>query len=73
MELESHTAPGTKFVSPNLRPGGHLAQWDEAAFVRRFKHGVATASPMPWDAYARMTDDDLRAIYRYLATLPAAN
>ena len=26
---------------------------------------------MPWREYRRMTDDDLRAIYRYLRTLPA--
>ena len=25
---------------------------------------------MPWRENARMTDDDLRAIYRYLRTLP---
>jgi hypothetical protein len=25
---------------------------------------------MPWRQYRRMTDDDLRAIYRYLGTLP---
>jgi hypothetical protein len=24
---------------------------------------------MPWTLYARMTDDDLRAIYRYLHSL----
>jgi hypothetical protein len=26
---------------------------------------------MPWGAFARLTDDDLRAIYRYLKSLPA--
>jgi hypothetical protein len=26
---------------------------------------------MPWGAFARMTDDDVRAIYRYLRSLPA--
>jgi len=25
---------------------------------------------MPWREYRRMSDDDLRAIYRYLRTLP---
>ena len=24
---------------------------------------------MPWGAYARMTDDDLRSVYRYLRSL----
>ena len=25
---------------------------------------------MPWKAFARMSDDDIRAIYRYLQTVP---
>jgi hypothetical protein len=28
-------------------------------------------SPMPWECFARMSDDDLRSIYRYLKTVPA--
>ena len=30
---------------------------------------VIPGSPMPWQAYARMDEDDLRAIHRYLRTL----
>jgi hypothetical protein len=26
--------------------------------------------PMPWDAYAKMTDEDLKALYAYLRSLP---
>lgn len=74
MTVESHDPPGTTFVTPNLTPhaSGKLAGWTEDMFVARFKAGVRTASPMPWDAFATMTDDDLRAIYRYLRTVPAA-
>ena len=25
---------------------------------------------MPWGAYARMTEDDMRSVFRYLRTLP---
>jgi hypothetical protein len=25
---------------------------------------------MPWNAFSRMTDDDLLAVYRYLRSLP---
>jgi hypothetical protein len=25
---------------------------------------------MPWGAFARMTEDDLRSLYRYLRSLP---
>jgi mono/diheme cytochrome c family protein len=74
-ELESHTAPGTKYITPNLTPDpatGHITAWSEDVFVARFKNAVGSASPMPWDAFRNMTDDDLRAIYRYLRTLPPA-
>ncbi len=27
-------------------------------------------SPMPWQTFRRMTEEDLRAIYRYLKTVP---
>jgi hypothetical protein len=27
---------------------------------------------MPWGAYARMTESDVRSVYRYLRTLPPA-
>lgn len=75
MELESHYEPGTKFVTPNLTPDektGHITKWTEDQFVARFKAGVASASPMPWDAFSTMSDDDLRSLYRFLRSLPPA-
>ena len=71
MELESHTT-GAKFVTPNLTPDpekGHIYAWPEDMFVQRFKNAVGTDSPMPWNELRTMTEDDLRAIYRYLRTL----
>lgn len=73
--LESHGAPGTTFVTPNLTPDpttGHIQAWSEDVFVARFKNAVPTASPMPWGSFRQMSDDDLRAIYRYLRSLPPA-
>jgi mono/diheme cytochrome c family protein len=71
----SHSKPGTKFVTPNLTPDprtGRIANWTEEVFVARFKMARgAEGSPMPWPAFGRMNDDDLRAIYRYLRTVPA--
>lgn len=75
MTIESHTAPGTKFVTPNLTPDpttGHITAWTEDVFVARFKNAVETTSPMPWATFRNMTDDDLRALYRYLRSLPPA-
>jgi len=47
--------------------------WTEETFVDRFHRGAMVAgTPMPWRSYGRMSDDDLRAIYRFLHTLPPA-
>jgi mono/diheme cytochrome c family protein len=63
------------YVSPNLTPDPEtspIGQWAEDAFVARFRAGpVLDGTPMPWGAFARLTDDDLRALYRYLRSLPA--
>jgi len=62
-------APPNLTSAPNT---GRLARFTEDAFVARFRAGRAIpGSPMPWQAFARMTDDDLRAIYRFLKTVPA--
>ncbi len=71
--MESEAAPDIELVPPNLTPEprtGRIAAWSEDQFVARFRRGrVIPGSPMPWNAFARMSDDDLRAIYRYLRTV----
>jgi mono/diheme cytochrome c family protein len=66
--------PAKKFVSPNLTPHprwGWIASWPEEVFVARIHMGKQReGSPMPWHGIRRLDDDDLRAIYRYLRTLP---
>jgi mono/diheme cytochrome c family protein len=66
--------PSRSFVTPNLTPDprwGWVTSWSEDGFVHRFKAGkLYPDSPMPWSSFATMTDDDLRAIYRFLRTLP---
>ncbi len=43
----------------------------EDDFVGRFRAGrVLPGSPMPWQGFQRMSEDDLRAMYRYLRTVP---
>jgi mono/diheme cytochrome c family protein len=73
---EAVNNPQKQFVAPNLTPDarwGWLQGWSEDAFVARFRGGrVQADSPMPWEAFKSMTDTDLRAIYRYLQTLPPA-
>jgi hypothetical protein len=52
-----------------------IGAWSEADFVRTLRTGVnprgdSMDPSMPWREMRRMTDDDLRAIYRYLRSLP---
>jgi mono/diheme cytochrome c family protein len=75
LEVESHLTPGVKFVTPNLTPDpatGHITAWSEEMFVARFKNAVPTSSPMPWAELRTLSDNDLRALYRYLRSLPPA-
>jgi mono/diheme cytochrome c family protein len=65
------------FTTPNLTPlqGSALMKFpDRATFIARFKTGGRhyPGSPMPWEAFARMTETDIGALYEYLRSLPAA-
>jgi hypothetical protein len=66
--------PSQVFVTPNLTPDsatGRIAHWTEDQFVARFRTGrTFKESPMPWGPLRKMSDDDLRSVYRYLKTLP---
>ncbi|MFN8154162.1 MAG: cytochrome c [Bacteroidia bacterium] len=64
---------GKAFVTPNLTPSkttGVIVDWSEETFIQRFRKGrLFKGSPMPWGTFSRMTDLELKAIYRYLQTL----
>jgi mono/diheme cytochrome c family protein len=67
--------PGHLWAPPNITSDattGKLGQMTEDEFVTRFKAGrLLPGSPMPWQGFSRMEEDDMRAIYRYLKTVPA--
>lgn len=68
--------PGQEVPSPNLTPGGELATWSEADFFKAIRTGVtpsneALNAEMPWLYYGRMTDEELKAVWLYLQSLPA--
>jgi hypothetical protein len=54
-----------------------IGVWTEELFltaIRSGKHlgvGRPIMPPMPWPAYAKATDEDLKAIFAYLKTVPA--
>jgi len=66
---------GGSFTPPNLTTdsSSRIFKWSEENFLARFRLGrVVKGSPMPWPSYKRMSDTELKAVYRYLKTLPAA-
>jgi mono/diheme cytochrome c family protein len=53
---------------------GRLGKMTEDEFVDRFRGGrLIPNSPMPWQGLQRMAEDDLRAMYRYLKSVPPVN
>jgi len=73
LKFESKTEIGAYCVTPNLTPDeetGRITTWSQEQFINRFRmKKVIAASDMPWDQFRNMTDDDLKAIYKYLKTL----
>ena len=67
---------GNGFVTPpNITPiaGTPVYEWDEQMFINRFRAGKpAKPTIMPWNAFKRMSDLELKAIYRYLRTVQPA-
>jgi mono/diheme cytochrome c family protein len=80
------SATNTAFAGPwgvsyaiNLTPDEEtgIGSWSEKVFVSALKTGKHLGvgrpilPPMPWPGYAQMTEDDLKAVFAYLRTVPA--
>jgi len=71
----------TANITPDSTTG--IGKWTEAMFLEKFKlyrdKAAYSANPgknntlMPWTMYAQMDDFDIKAIYRYLRTIPPVN
>lgn len=60
------------FITPNLTTdsSSRIFGWSEKNFIERFRMGrLVPGSPMPWNSFKRMSDVELKAIYKYLQTL----
>jgi mono/diheme cytochrome c family protein len=66
--------PGHSWSPPNITSDpetGRLGKMSEDEFVARFRQGrTLPGSPMPWQAFSRLSEGDLRSIYKYLMTVP---
>lgn len=66
--------PGAPPAS-NLTRGG-IGEWTEADFFRALRegkrpNGTPISEKMPWKASGMMTDDEIRAVWMYLRSVPA--
>lgn len=67
-----HPEPGAPY-SPSLIAAKH---WTPEQFIETMRTGMRPSGAamddtyMPWSAFGKMTDDELRAIHAYLQTLP---
>jgi mono/diheme cytochrome c family protein len=69
---------GVSFTS-NLTPDRTtgIGSWTEETFIAAIRQGKKSGvgrtllNPMPWRMYAMSSDDDLKAIFAYLKTVPA--
>jgi mono/diheme cytochrome c family protein len=67
---------GPPVLTPNLTPGGELRFWSEEDFITTMRTGVTPSGHqlkdvMPWKYFGQMTDDELKAVWMYLQSLPA--
>jgi mono/diheme cytochrome c family protein len=62
-----------KFITPNIsfeKETGHISTWSEKVFIDRFRRGRSyEGSPMPWESFSNLSDNDLKAVYRYLKSV----
>lgn len=61
----------------NLTTGGEVGKWSEQDFFNTLRTGVTPTGrhldkeQMPWPSLGKLSDDELRAIWLYLRSLPA--
>ncbi|MEM7227058.1 MAG: cytochrome c [Pseudomonadota bacterium] len=70
--------PFGTFYTPNITPDEKtgLGTWSEAQFLEALKHGRAPDGSayypaFPYTSYSGMTDDDAKALFAYLKSVPA--
>jgi mono/diheme cytochrome c family protein len=69
-------APPSFPPAANLTPSGQLKDWTEAQFIQTIRTGVDPSghpllTQMPWKRFGGMSDDELKAIWAFVHTVPA--
>jgi hypothetical protein len=61
-------------LTPDMETG--LGVWTEEMFLQAMRTGKSKGAgrpimpPMPWPSYRHLTDEDLKAVFAYLKTIP---
>jgi len=66
--------PGS-MPAPDLTPAGRMPLYSEADFLTAFRtgatpYGTKLDPAMPWESFGKFDDDELKALYMYLGSLP---
>jgi len=77
-DLTAWSGPWGVSYTMNLTPDTNtgIGIWTEGMFVKALRTGRHMGvsrpilPPMPWPAFKNLTDDDLKAVYAYLRTIP---
>ena len=75
----AHSGPWGVSFTANLTPDQNtgLGIWTEEMFMKALRTGRHMGAsreilpPMPWYNYGKMSDEDLKAVYAYLRSIPA--
>lgn len=72
------TEPSGEIISTNITPDpSGISYYDEALFLEVMRTGQVKARKlnptMPWSLYGKMSDEDLKALFAYLRTVPSAS
>jgi mono/diheme cytochrome c family protein len=78
MDLTAWSGPWGTTYAQNLTPDENTGMgiWTEEMFVKALRTGRHMGvsrpiqPPMPWQVYGRLPDEDLKAIYAYLRSIP---
>jgi cytochrome c553 len=67
---------GNVYIALNLTRGGEVGFWSEEQFITTLRTGVTPGGHqlkdfMPWKYFGQMTDDELKAVWLYLQSIPA--
>ena len=76
--LTAWSGPWGISYAANLTPDRNtgLGIWTEEMFIKAMRNGKHMGEgrpilpPMPWEGVAKLTDDDLKAVFAYLQSLP---